>query len=147
MRKLDKHGIPETSKFIKKLDRLFLAIESDCNREVSLEELALVYTYKTLGGVEGNGITSFFWAWEDREEYEFAIESFRLIGLPAIAEAIHEIDWLYEPIQRSLIEDYSVELDDAQQAQVDEVEERVFELFLEVPDTLMKFAKLHKIKK
>jgi len=97
MRKKNKNGIPELAESIDELDQIYCSLEARLsNSKLSPKEQAIIDIYRTIGGIEGNGLHQ-FWNWEDADRI---IASFRFLNENEIADALDKTRWTISVLEQ-----------------------------------------------
>lgn len=106
----------------------------------SRKKLAVLDVWWLIGGVEGDGLHSF---WCDGYDHSRVIESCRIVGATELAEALKESSWARDVILRGTDGKGHFHFTDDESDRLDVLEDRVYDEFQRTADLTFQFARKH----
>ncbi len=132
------------SEFIDELDDIFVSLDQRLDENnMTREELVVFDVYSCLGGIEGDGVQAF---WHGADDPDRALESFSLLGVPEVADAIAKTRWVIDVMERGTTPDGQYKFTHEQEENLSEIEGHVYRLFNRLPTRLFEYVKQHGIK-
>jgi hypothetical protein len=131
----DNWTMPASSEYIPELNDLLLKIEHrvESGKPLTRLELAAREVYGTIGHIEGDNLLQFWGSGYDPLQ---AIESFRIVGEHAVADALYASRWLRTVVARGVDAEYRCTLSAKEESEYQRQEAIVYALFIGVPTRL-----------